>query len=421
MTSSSAMRGSYYHASAYTTTCIELPQYYSGNHLSIHHPNSSHRDSSYPLSAAVFSPSLSESSYTGHPVTKGYEIEYNTDVQSKSCCSSEAQSRRGGDGMPYNDSTIKGGTQNNYTAEIRQNLAMPGYNSPANVPGHFRPLSAKFATPWYTPYLDASFEECQPTDFSSNGYSSIGSQFELDDSQILEGNFFMDPMFSQNLSSEDHYCPNSIAASQTVFENHLLPLIPSLPINRPVPPVDLIARTHMSGPCRDVSIPIIHPGRAVLPFESTTRLDPATKYSSAGLTTPWTISPSVAFAETTHLHQPSAFNNPCYNASLRAAGSHTPPHIFAASIGYPWNVKSADSIAMTEASADPDFELRCLGQVSFSQPRVQGSSQDQSATSNHLPGARQISGRHALQETLCKPFGVSHQARVGTQPFEVFI
>lgn len=286
--------------------------------------------------------SLSEGSYTGYSTMNG-RSEDHSGVQSNSYCASDARSHRGGNGIPYNDSTITSGTFHKQTPESRQNLALPNYDSNANVPNYFGHPSTELATPFHSPHHGTYPEDRQPTDFSSNGNSSIGSQFQLNETDIFEGNLFMDPVFLQDLSTRLHHNPNSTEAGQTSSEDHLLPFNTKLPADRPVAPAVL------TGLYCDVPIPTTHTGRAVMPTNTTTWFASTMNCLSRGSPTPSTISPSVAAVETTHLNGILSSSHPYYNASSRAAGTYILPHNQVASLDFLGNATSPRVVALSNA------------------------------------------------------------------------
>ncbi|CAD6590799.1 MAG: hypothetical protein ASARMPRED_005056 [Alectoria sarmentosa] len=245
------------------------PQYCPGDNFTIQHPTLSHRDSSSLSTSECVSPSLPESSYTGFPATDGNEIEDNSDMQSNSYSTLEARSPRVENGMPYNSFTITGGIHNYQAAELGQNLAVPGHDSTTNVASPFGPPVTELCNPFYSPNHDALLVERQP-DYSANSYSGIGSHFPLDKTPVFEGNPFMDPVFSQDLSTAVYLNPDSIAAGQPSSEYDLEDFNLNLSTDLPVPPTVLTARAHLNSPCCEVSIPITHTDRAVMPTKATT-------------------------------------------------------------------------------------------------------------------------------------------------------
>lgn len=278
---------------------------------------------------------LSEGSYTGYSTVNG-KSEDHSGVQSNSYCASDARSHRGGNGIPYNDSTITIETFHNHAPESRQNLALPHYDSSANVSNYFGHSSTELATPFHSPRHDTYPEERQPTDFSSNGYSSVGSQFQLNETEVFA-------VFLQDLSTNVHHNPNGTAAGQTSSEDHLLPFNPKLSADRPVAPAVL------TGPYCDVPVPTTHTGRAVMPTNTTTCFASTMNCLSTGSPTPSTIPPSVAAVETTHLNGILSSSHPYYNASSRAAGTYILPHNQVASLDFLGNATSPRVVALSDA------------------------------------------------------------------------
>lgn len=264
--------------------------------------------------------------------------------------------------MPYNYYTIMGEIHNNQAAEVGRNLAVLSYDSTANVPSHFGAPFTEPATPCYNPYYEACLQEDLPIEFSSNGYSNIGSHFQLDKTLGLEGNPFMDPVLSQDLLNNDRHSPNSTTASQMRSETHLLPFSSDMPADEPVPPVVLTTRGYANSPYCDVSIT----GRAVMPKNATTWLASAIYCSSTGPGTPSRTSSVGVSVEIAHPNEPLKLIHPWYNASTRAAATHISPRGPAASLGYYMNGTLSSSTALTEASPQPVFTIRDLDQENSS-------------------------------------------------------
>ena len=185
-------------------------------------------------------------------------------MQSNSYSTLEARSPRVENGMPYNSFTITGGIHNYQAAELGQNLAVPGHDSTTNVASPFGPPVTELCNPFYSPNHDALLVERQP-DYSANSYSGIGSHFPLDKTPAFEGNPFMDPVFSQDLSTAVYLNPDSIAAGQPSSEYDLVDFHLNLSTDLPVPPTVLVGRAHLNSPCCEVSIPTTHTDRTVMP------------------------------------------------------------------------------------------------------------------------------------------------------------
>lgn len=264
--------------------------------------------------------------------------------------------------MPYNSFTITGGLHRYQAAEIGQNLAVPDYDCTANVLNPYGHPVTELCNPFYSPDHDAFFEEGQLTSSSPNDYSGIGSHFQLSKTPEFEGNPFMDPVFSQDLSTGVDLHPDSTAAGQPSCEYDLVDFNLSLLADVPVPPAVLTARVHPNSPYCDVSIPITHTGRAVMPTTATTGSASSMSCFSAGPTTSSTVSPSVAPVETSHLNRPSRFSLPYYNASSRAASTHIAPRHPPASLRFPGSGTESTSTASTEESYYPNLAFDRLHQ-----------------------------------------------------------
>ncbi|CAF9937434.1 hypothetical protein IMSHALPRED_011137 [Imshaugia aleurites] len=274
----------------------------------------------------------------------------NSDVQSNSYCPSEGRSRHGGYDVPYNTSTITGGIPDNQVPGIWQNLALPGYNKTAHGPSHLDPLFTEPSTPCNSLLEDAPLEKNQPNDFSLNGHSYIGSQFELDASQDYEGGFFTDLLFCQDVTADIPSNPNGTAAEPTSFQDHCSPFNPICPASTPVPPAVFPANVYSNHPYSDVSISITHTGRAVVPTSMNPWFGPREGCFSTDPTTPSRTSPSIASVYTIHPNGQSKSNHPCYEASPRAASTQRSPHNPATSPNYPGIVTISSSIAVTKSS-----------------------------------------------------------------------
>ena len=274
----------------------------------------------------------------------------NSDVQSNSYCPSEGRSHRGGYDVPYNTSTITGGIPDNQVPGTWQNLALPGYDRTAHGPGHLDPLFTEPSIPCSSLLEDAPLEKIQPNEFSLNGHSYIGSQFELDASQDFEGGFFTDFLFCQDLIADVPSNPNSTAAESTSSQDHCLPLNPNHPATIPVPPAVLPANAYSNNPYCDVSISITHTDRAVMPTSMNPFFGPREDCFSTDPTTPSRTSPSIGSVDTTHPNGQSKSNHPCYEASPRAASTQNSPHNPAASTNYPGIATISCSIAVAKSS-----------------------------------------------------------------------
>ena len=282
-------------------------------------------------------------------------------MQSNSYSTLEARSPRVENGMPYNSFTITGGIHNYQAAELGQNLAVPGHDSTTNVASPFGPPVTELCNPFYSPNHDALLVERQP-DYSANSYSGIGSHFPLDKTPVFEGNPFMDPVFSQDLSTAVYLNPDSIAAGQPSSEYDLEDFNLNLSTDLPVPPTVLTARAHLNSPCCEVSIPITHTDRAVMPTKATTWTASAMDYLWTGSPTPSSISPSVAPVETAHLNRPSRVSHPYHNALSRATSTPIAPRNPPASLSFPGSGMDSTFTASTEESSYPNLAFDRLHQ-----------------------------------------------------------
>lgn len=273
-------------------------------------------------------------------------------MKSNSYCASEARSCRRGNGITYNDSTITGGVFNNQAAGIWQNHAVPSYDSTLIVSDNFGPPLMKAATPYYNPYHYPCLEEPQWLEFSSNGYSSIGSQFELDTSPDFKGNPLMDPVSCQGLWTDAPHTTGSTAASQISCEN-FLPLNPKLSADGIVPPTISTASAYADSPYCNLSLPFLQPGQDAMPTKATTWLAPTSNGFSTDPSVPSTFSANAAFLGTRHLNRSSKIDRPNHEVASRAAGTHNSPHGRMASLGCTGNVPSSNPIAETEAPPNP--------------------------------------------------------------------
>ena len=285
-----------------------------------------------------------------------------SDVRSNAYCDSVPRSRQGANGMSYSDVTIMDGIRNDQAVEIGQTLAVPSYDNTASVCSNFCPPYTQHVTPRYRPYRDASPEHRQPIEFSSNGYSHIGSQFDLNTAQGLERNLLADPVLVPHISTDVQHNPNAIVTSQTNFEDQILPFYPNLSAGRAMHPFVLNAKACGNGPGCDASIPIMNTDRAVITTNSTTsRASVANSFSTCTTTTPSNPSPSDLSVKTTHLDALSKLSTPYQTASSKATGTHTSPHHAIASLGHPGNLALPSSTDMAEELSSPIFTPHRLG------------------------------------------------------------
>ena len=152
---------------------------------------------------------------------------------------------------------------------------MSGYDSTANMPGQLGPPFMEPATACSSPCYDASFEKRQPFEFSSNDLSSIGSNLQLDKTQGVEEDPFIDRVFSPYLSTDVRHDLNSKAASQMSSENCFLPFSPNMFADESVPSALLTTRGNANSPYCDVAVT----GRAVMPSNTTTWLTSKMNFS----------------------------------------------------------------------------------------------------------------------------------------------
>ena len=281
-------------------------------------------------------------------------------MQSNSYCES-VRSRQGGSGLPYNDFTTTSGIYTNQAPRKALDLSGPGYDKTINAPSQFGPFFTDFNTPCYSSYHDTSLGERQPMDFSSNAYASIGCHLQLDETQDIEGNLFTDPVFSQDLSIDVHTNPASIAVSQTDFEDHVIHFNTHLSADRPMPPTVLSANDYGNSPYYNISIPIIHTNRVLMPTNSITCSGSATDCFPTGTTILSNTSPSITSVDTTHLDRVSSLSNPQHNARSRITGTYISLPGPVASPGYTGNGRSSSSISVTEMP-NPISKFPRLGQ-----------------------------------------------------------
>lgn len=258
--------------------------------------------------------------------------------------------------MPQDDFIVTVGIQNSPATEFGQDLAVPDHTT--NVASRFGPPFTEPAMPCYSPCYDAPVEELQPIEFSSNGYSSIGSHFHLDKAQGIEEDPSMDPVFSQYLPTDVRHNLDSTAANQMSSENRFLPFSPNMSADNSVPPAVLTTKDDANIYC-NISVT----GRAVLRTNTNTLLASTTNYFPTGHTTPSENSPSFASVETTHLDGRSMLSHPCYNASSAA---HTSPNNPAALTGHSGNCTQSRLTAVTETFSNPIFAIYHLGQETSS-------------------------------------------------------
>lgn len=265
------------------------------------------------MAPAYVSPSLSESSYTDYLAANEYEIEDNSDLQSNSYYTSEGQSHQGGSFISCIDSTITSEEHNNQAARNERNLAIAGYGV----------TFTGVDPPYYGPYHDTSPEAIQGTDFSSNGYASIGSRFQSDGMQSFGLNLFTDPLLCQELSTDIHHGLDGTAASQNGSEYHLLSLNPNSSTDGCVPSALLALRDYEKSLCCHVSVPVPHTDQAVTPSNATTWIPSGMNCFGTGPSIASNTSPSVTSVETNQLDYPSNSRRPCYIASSRGTITHT--------------------------------------------------------------------------------------------------
>lgn len=246
---------------------------------------------------------------------------------------------------------------------------MAGYDSTADVPCCYDPPFTEYTTPCYNPYHNASPEEPQATHFSSNSYSNIGSQFELNEPQSFEWSPFLDPVFSQDLSTNVPYSSNSTAASQTSRENHLLSFNPNPSADIPMAPAVIAAGACGHNSYRDASTPITRPitraGWVIVPTNATAWSAFTMTNFSIHPTTPSNMSPGIASVETNRLDRPSRSNCPCYNPSPTTVCTNTLPHNATTSLGHPGNGTLSSIRAPREASSNPVFTPHSLNRAIF--------------------------------------------------------
>ena len=236
------------------------------------------------------------------------------------------------------DSTITSEEHNNQAAGNGYNPAIVGYDV----------AFMGFDTPYYDPYCDISPEGFQGTDFSSNGYASIGSHFQPGGMQSSGLNLFTDPVFCQGLSTDIHNGLVGTAASQQGSEYDLLSLNPNSSADGCVPPAVLAPRDYERSPCRSVSVPESHTDQAVTPRNLSTWVPSGMSYFATGLTIASNTSPRVTSVETNQLDCPSNSRRPCYNTSSRCTTTHTSLVGPIASLGYIGNGTSSGFIPVTQ-------------------------------------------------------------------------
>ena len=183
--------------------------------------SSSHQDSPSRLSPASIS--SSEGNYIGHQAQKGHEVEHYSDVQRNSYGAPEAESHRQRNHKPCNNSTITDGFHYNQFTEVEGTLVSPGYAGTAESPGNVHYFT-EHDTPCSNLHNDTRPDDRQRMAFSTDACASIGSHFQLDDTQGLEENFFMDPLFVQDLS--DH--AQTTATTSTTSSLPVRSTIPSI-------------------------------------------------------------------------------------------------------------------------------------------------------------------------------------------------
>ena len=198
-------------------------------------------------------------------------------------------------------------------------------------------------------------------EFSSNAYASIGCHLQLDETQDIEGNLFTDPVFSQDLSIDVHTNPASIPVSQTHFEDHVIHFNTQLSADRPMPPTILSATDYGNSPYYNISIPIIHTNRVLMPTNSTTYWNSAIDCFPTGTTILSNTSPSITSVDTTHLGRVSSLSEPQHNPRSSFTGTYISLPDPVASPGYTGNGGSSGSIPVTEMP-NPISKFSRLGQ-----------------------------------------------------------
>ena len=179
-----------------------------------------------------------------------------SDTQSYIYSASEARNYGHGYGTLYDGSTIRGPIHGNQAASSGQYLADPAYDGVIPGSNYYGPIFAEHATSYYSPYQNTMTEECQWSDFSSNGFANIGSQFQLD--QNLGPGRFQDLQTDADLSL---YNP----PSQTCSKDQILP-------NSAMPSISRAADFHVHDPCYSITKPIMQPDQGVFGTNETTAL-----------------------------------------------------------------------------------------------------------------------------------------------------
>lgn len=212
------------------------------------------------------------------------------------------------------------GIYNNRAAGIWQKNAVPGYDSTVLVPENFGLPFMEAAMPNSNQYHEPS----PRLDFSSNGYSGIGSQFQLDINSDSEGNPLMDPIFSQGLSTNFSCTTGSTADSQ------------------------IRSSAYAESLYCDVLIPTTLPSQAVMPAKVTPWLAPTFHDSSTDPSASLTTLPNTASLGTCHSDRSSKFSHPYHKCGPKAAGTYDSLHCCIASLGYTAHGNSSTSIMETE-------------------------------------------------------------------------
>ncbi len=239
------------------------------------------------------------------------------------------------------DSTITSEEHNNQAAGNEHNLAIAGYDV----------TFSKFDPPYYGPYDDTYPEGIQGTDFSSNGYASIGSHFQPDGMQSFGLNLFTDPLLCQELSTDIYHGLDGTAASQKGSEYHLLSPNPNSSTNGCVPSAVLAPRDCEKSPRCSISVPVSHMDQAVTPSNATTWIPSRMNCFATGPTIASSTSPSITSVETNQLDCPSNARRPCYITPSRGTTTHTSLVGPVASLGYIGNGTSSGFIPVTQVSS----------------------------------------------------------------------
>lgn len=237
-----------------------------------------------------------------------------------------------------------------YSDQDGQTFAGPGYQTSATLPKQFDHPFTRLDTLDFDSYNETSLDEYLPSQFSTNGYLSIGSRFQFGETLDLEENPFMDLGLSQELSTESVHNLNVTKASQIDSEDYVLPFDLNFRADGLVPPAST-ACAYANSPYCDASISVEQICSAIVPIHANICIASTPDYLLKDPATLSTNSLSTASVTTGHCSGSSNLSNPCNNAASRAKGTRNSPHHAVASPAYSTNGISSDVVPMVGASS----------------------------------------------------------------------